>query len=229
MQPLYTDEQFIQAKSTDLLPCKCYECHSSFLIMKKRITQHLKGNPKHSVKYCSPICSARRFRTNKKVTCICCSSEIEKNVCEITRSKNQRFFCNRSCAAIYNNRNKKKGNRRSKLERWIETNLTELFPNLTIEYNKKTIGAELDVYIPSLNLAFELNGIFHYEPIFGNNKLNQIKTNDKFKSELCYNHQIDLCIIDTSNQKYFKPKSSKVYLDIIFNIIKDRLSTFSQK
>jgi len=43
-----------------------------------------------------------------------------------------------------------------------------LYPDLVIHFNKKdAINSELDIYIPSLKLAFELNGIFHYEPIFG--------------------------------------------------------------
>ena len=94
--------------------------------------------------------------------------------------------------------------------------------------DKNTIGAELDIFIPSINIAFELNGIFHYEPIFGPHKLNRIKFNDLLKSDLCYKQKIDLCVIDTSNQKYFKPESSKAYLDIILTIIKERLPTFSQ-
>ena len=35
----------------------------------------------------------------------------------------------------------------------------------------------------------------------------------------CYKRQIDLCIIDTSSQKYFKERTSKKFLDIITNII----------
>ena len=80
-----------------------------------------------------------------------------------------------SCAATYNNKNKTHGTRRSKLECFIEKKLSELYPDLTIHYNQKdTINSELDIYIPSFKLAFELNGIFHYEPIYGEEKLNQI-------------------------------------------------------
>ncbi len=35
--------------------------------------------------------------------------------------------------------------------------------------------------------------------------------------------KIDLCIINTSQQKYINPSTSKKYLDIIVNIIDERL------
>ena len=74
-------------------------------------------------------------------------------------------------------------------------------------------------------MAFELNGIFHYEPIYGNDKLTKIQENDVSKSKACHEHKIDLCIIDTSQQKYVKPSTSQKYLIIIINIINERLLT----
>lgn len=73
-----------------------------------------------------------------------------------------------------------------------------------------------------MKLAFELNGMFHYEPIFGEVKLNQILENNNNKFQSCQKHNISLCYIDTSQQKYFKPKSSQKYLDIITTIINQR-------
>lgn len=184
MKPLYTQEQFDLAKSTDKLPCECYHCSNIFYTEKRYIKSHLKN---------------------------------------VSSSKNK--FCNRSCNATYRNLNKTTGNRRSKLEIYIEEQLTILYPNLLIDFNQKSaIGSELDIFIPSLNIAFELNGIFHYEPIFGTNKLDQIQSNDKNKFQLCIEHKIDLCIIDTSAQKYVKPSTSQKYLDIIINIINERIT-----
>jgi len=87
----------------------------------------------------------------------------------------------------------------------------------------------VNIYIPSLQLAFELNGIFHYEPIFGktknekNDKLNKIKDHDKGKFKSCIEKEISLCIIDTSLQKHFTEKSSQKYLDIVCEIISKEL------
>ena len=98
------------------------------------------------------------------------------------------------------------------------------YSNLDFIFNSKNaINSELDIYIPALNLAFELNGIFHYEPIYGVKKLTSIQNNDNRKFRACLEKGIELVIIDTSNQIYFKEKSSKKYLDIISNIINNKL------
>ena len=133
-------------------------------------------------------------------------------------------FCSYVCNGNYNSRNKKTGTKISKLEKWIESKLKFLYPSLVVNYNKNdTINAELDIYIPSLKLAFELNGPFHYEPIFGEEKLKSTQTNDKRKFQACLEHKIELCIIDTSKQRYFKEKTSNEYLCIITNIIEQKL------
>lgn len=169
--------------------------------------------------YCCNKCKYKHCKV--KVRCTGCNKEIIKRKTEIKKSKSGNSFCSRSCSTTYNNKNKTNGTRRSKLEKYIEEQLTILYPNLEIIFNdKETISSELDIYIPSLKLAFELNGIFHYEPIYGEDKLNQIQNNDERKFQLCLKHGIELCIIDTSNQKYFKPKTSNKYLDIIIRIIK---------
>jgi len=107
---------------------------------------------------------------------------------------------------------------------YLEDTLIELYPNLEMDFNKTdAIESELDVFIPSMKLGIELNGIFHYEPIYGKEKLTQIKNNDSRKFQACIERQIELCIIDTSQQKYFKEETSKKYLDIITEIIDSKL------
>jgi hypothetical protein len=222
MKKLFTEDEFNIAKSYDSLYCECYNCETPFLIQKKLIKQELK-HKRNRCKFCSTKCN--NLINNKKlslvVKCLNCNTEFEKALCQIKKSPNH--FCSKSCSVTYNNKHKRHGNRRSKLEVWIERRLTDLYPELHIDYNKSdTIGSELDIYIPSLNIAFELNGIFHYEPIYGIDKLSKIKENDLSKSKACHDYKIDLCIIDTSNQKYVKPSTSQKYLDIIINIINQR-------
>lgn len=133
-------------------------------------------------------------------------------------------FCSRSCAGKYNNSNKKHGYRRSKLEILVEQKLLDRYTDLEFHFNRKdAIKSELDVYIPSLKLAFELNGVFHYEPIYSEEQLKTIQNNDDRKFQACIERGIELCIIDTSKQKRFNELTSKQYIDIIFNIIDRRL------
>ncbi len=221
MKPLYTSEEFTLAKSTDLLPLECVRCSTSFLKPKKEINYELKNN-RGAVRFCSISCSSLFNKPEKRlVSCINCDNQFLKRPSHIERSSNH--FCSRSCAATYNNKHKTTGNRRSKLEVYLEEQLTSLYPELNILFNKKeAIGSELDIFIPSLQLAFELNGIFHYEPIYGSEKLNQIQSNDSNKFQKCQELGISLCIIDTSQQKYFKESTSKKYLDIITSIINQR-------
>jgi len=200
---------------------KCDYCHSSF----KRSSKDLASANLKSTKrtFCGRKCANFSQKTKKKIHCVNCGIIFEKAPSQIKKTLNH--FCSRSCSASYNNKNKSYGARRSKLECWLETRLSTLYSKLQIEYNSKSaIGSELDIYIPSLRLAFELNGIFHYEPIFGESKLNKVQNNDQNKFQACIANNISLCIIDTSQQKHFKPKTSQKYLDIITNIINNNLA-----
>ena len=103
---------------------------------------------------------------------------------------------------------------------WLEQQLSLLYPSLEFHFNRKdAIKAELDIYIPSLKLAFELNGIFHYEPIFGPEQLTKIQNIDQRKYQACIEHNIELCLVDVSSFSYFKPSGCEKYLTIIRNVI----------
>lgn len=218
MKPLYTPEEFKLAKSQDLLPIECYHCEKTFYLKKCEINRILLPNQPRQGNYCSKKCQSISQTTIKDVICNNCGIVFKKQINQIKKSSNH--FCSRSCAAKYNNTHKTKGNRRSKLEEYLEAELIKIYPNLEIHFNRKnTINSELDIYIPSLKLAFELNGIFHYEPIFGKNKLNQTTNNDNRKFQACLERGIELCIIDTSQQNYFKIETSQKYLNIICDVI----------
>ena len=218
MIPLYTKEEFDSAKSTHKLLCECVECGETFYKEKRVIKRTFTGYDGNLGNFCSRTCAHQSKNRNLEVGCTQCGLLFNKHLSQINRSKNQ--FCSCSCAATYNNTHKKHGTRKSKLEIWLETKLTDLYPDLEIHFNRKdTINSELDIYVPSLKLAFELNGIFHYEPIFGDVKLNQIQNNDNRKFQACLERGIELCIIDTSQQKYFKEKTSQKYLNIILEVM----------
>lgn len=160
--------------------------------------------------------------TRQKIKCDNCNKTFEKQINQIKKSKHH--FCCSSCAGTYHNAHKTHGCRRSKIEFWIEKELTKLYPNIPILYNDvKTAELELDIYIPTLFLAFELNGIFHYEPIFGLNKLSKTQCNDQSKFQKCIAKNIELCVIDISSLSYFKEQKAQKYLNIITSIIDSKL------
>lgn len=221
MKPLYTKKQFDKAITTDKLPCRCYQCDKVFYKEKKAIVSAMNKRSGHNGKYCSQKCLGNHKNKETLVACKNCNKEFLKKANQIKKSKNN--FCCRSCAGTYNSTHKTHGTRRSKLEIYLEEQLTIFYPDLHIDYNKKeAINSELDIYIPSLKLAIELNGIFHYEPIYGDEKLSKIQNNDGRKFQACAEQYISLCIIDTSKQKYFKESTSQEFLNIIINIINNK-------
>ncbi len=215
-------ESYLDKKYNELIRCECDFCNKEFTILQKYLKHKIKfKNPEHL--YCSNDCSHKAAFNQKIVPCNNCGKEFYKKISQINRSPNN--FCCQSCSATYTNTHKTKGTRRSKLEQYLEKELPLLYPTLEIQFNKKdAINSELDIYIPSLKLAFELNGIFHYEPIYGEDKLKQIQNNDNRKFQACLEKRIELCIIDSSKQERFTEKSSKQYLDIISNIINTKLA-----
>ena len=136
------------------------------------------------------------------------------------KNKSARNFCSRSCAATYNNTHKTTGTRRSKLEAYLEQQLRSEFPQLELTCNgKDAIGSELDFYFPQLRLAIELNGIFHYEPIYGTDKLERIQANDQQKSIACNKAGIEFCTIDTSTVTHVTSTIKERYWTIVKDLV----------
>lgn len=230
------DPQFINyinsQKPNSNIELQCPYCDGYFS-MKKNIIQYSMSKKRKKYKnykintiYCGAECSHLAKRNAVNVNCLQCNKSFTKLPNQIKR--HPKNFCSRSCAATYRNNHKITGTKRSRLEFWIESKLKELYSSLDIEYNKKEIiNSELDIYIPSLRIAFELNGIFHYEPIYGLDRLLSIKNNDDRKFQACLEKGIELVIIDSSAQKHFTEKSSQKYLDIITNIVNLKLTNAS--
>jgi hypothetical protein len=221
MKRLYDEGLFNASNTKALFELSCEFCSSTFLKSKKEILSRKIHAKRNKCDYCSIRCLGLSKRKKREVNCAQCGSTVVRAPSQISKNN----FCNHSCAATHGQANKTKGNRRSKLEEWVEEQLTTIYPNLVVYYNsREAINSELDIYIPSLKIAFELNGIFHYEPIFGEEKLASIKNNDRRKFAACIEAGISLCLIDCSQHKYVKPKTSQKYLDIIVNIINEQIS-----
>jgi len=230
-QFLFSEWEYYDSSYKEEFPIKCFNCGETFYRSKIKIHVFLRKNRENM--FCSSEC-CKEFQTKNKtqiVKCTQCGKECKKLLSQIKKSKSGNNFCSSSCAAKYNNTHKISGYRRSKLETYLQNVLEEKYTNLNIEYNdRETLdGLELDIYIPSLNLAFELNGIFHYQPVFGksdeerDSKFQNILGKDFKKQQLCQEKKIDLCVIDISSQKKFTIKSSQKFVDAICFVIDKRL------
>lgn len=219
---LTSQDDYQKSKYKDLIKFECQHCHKEFTRPHKEVKYSLKIG--ENISYCSRDCNYKSRFNGETKPCSNCNNPVYRRPKDIKKLKSNRFFCCQSCAATYNNTHKTKGYRRSKLELYLETNLNQLFSDLIIKYNdKEAINSELDIFIPSLSLAIELNGIFHYEPIYGQDKLGKIQNNDNRKFQACLERNIELCIIDTSKLSYFKERTARPYLDIVVNLIKNKL------
>ena len=226
MIKLFTEEDFNNAKSNDKLPLQCKGCGKTFYVPKKTIKFVESHQNKGTCEFCSQHCVNQERKKRIKVKCYQCGKEFEIKNHQYSHSRTKHFFCSKSCAAFYNNTHKNYGFTRSKLEIYLESKLNELYPQLEILYNdRKAIKSELDIFIPKYKLAFELNGIVHYEPIYGKDTFEYVQNRDKNKFQLCQENNISLCVIDTSSLKYFKEQNAIKYLNIITEIINSRLVT----
>jgi hypothetical protein len=213
-------EDILHLKCNDLIPVHCKICKTDFNIKAIYARSMIKGIIKVKQYFCSRNCARANQKSEysfKEISCKGCK-------CMFLRKNRVQKFCSKSCSRTYHNTHKTFGIKRSKLEKYIEEQLTILFPDLEISYNRKdTINSELDIYIPSLKLGVELNGIFHYEPIFSSEQLARSQNNDQRKMQACIERGIELCVIDTSHQTYFKPASSMQFLDIITHLVTSKL------
>lgn len=191
--------------------CTCDYCYVDFYKPIAEVKRCIKN-------YCSKKCMGMGNITKQEVECKHCEVKFLKLPSQILKSPNH--YCSSSCAASYNNAHKTYGIRRAKLEVYLEEQIRAHYSELELICNQKTaIESELDFYFPQLRFAIELNGITHYEPIYGEKTFNKIQNNDKRKIIACYEKDIELAIVDSSSCSYLSPKNKEKYKNIVFELI----------
>jgi hypothetical protein len=156
-------------------------------------------NPASKHFFCSRPCMAQHQIEKIVENCKNCNKPVSRVPSQRKNSVN--VFCNSSCSATYNNKHKTHGTRRSKLEQFVEANLQRKYPGLVFISNGLLDGFEFDLYFPKLQLCIEFNGIFHYQPIYGAKKFEQITNRDNEKVLYCKLKNLQLVVIPCLEQR----------------------------
>jgi endogenous inhibitor of DNA gyrase (YacG/DUF329 family) len=194
---------------------KCLTCGKKIY----RIGSHIKKYPKS---YCSRKCYGLSFQVPRcNILCKKCGKQITRKLTHINKYKNQ--FCSRKCATCYI-RIFSKVAARSKIEEFLFNLIKTDFPILTIEQNIRSLlscGYEIDIWIPQINLAIELNGPVHYFNIYGNLDITQ--QHDTTKRDEINQRGYKFIVIDVSQNNYKKTKNlvCEEYLNVIKPMIVD--------
>jgi hypothetical protein len=141
---------------------KCHWCNKEYEVSSTKKAKSLYHYNKEGVKYyCSPECrfAARGRSKILSEKCANCGKIFKPTTKKDKRCKSINRFCCHSCAAKYNNKHKTTGNRRSKLEKWLE----EKFQSKTaISYiiDKVQSLAELLLCVAEAKVSCGLDAVF---------------------------------------------------------------------
>ncbi len=189
-----------------MITFKCHQCSHQTERSAKNFHPERGDYPRFCTRKCMNIFKGKLIAS----VCVNCN----KNVLKEKSKLSPNIFCSNSCSASYNNRFKRKS-RRSRCEQLLCEMITASFPLLHLITNDKTAlnGYEVDIYIPSLRLAIEWNGIVHFQPLYGEDKLETIQRRDSEKVQLAAANKINLIVIPdlVSTEKYVK----RAFNDII--------------
>lgn len=214
-----TKELIISGRKRLCYLIKCEQCSILHYKEEHELTRGLRRN---KIFFCSEKCRSDYYSTSLEMNCTNCNKQFNITPSQLAKSKSGNTFCSKSCAATYNNRHKKFGTRRSKLEHYIEEQINLKYPTLKMECNSiSIIGSELDFYFPELQIAIQINGIFHFRPIYGQERLEKIQKLDIEKRIKCDEFAIKLYEIDCSADNCFNDKTASLRWEQVINILEE--------
>lgn len=161
-----------------------------------------------------------------QLLCEGCGKPVERTASQLKKTKHGKPYCSKGCRMKHYNANilERTANQRSKAEDILFGMIVADFPTLNVLANdRETLdGLEIDLYIPSANLAIELNGPVHYMPIYGDERLEQVQMKDARKHLELHQRGIRLLVLDISRLQTRKKTEaflSEQYTDIIKPLI----------
>lgn len=128
----------------------------------------------------------------KRVDWIC--PQCGKHLLLAPADASKRKYCSGTCRNLATNASK--NGAVSKAERILCSILEK--SGYQVDTNRRDIlqGLEIDIYIPALNVGIEYNGIYHLQPIHGQEMLDRIQKKDAIKKELADQLGLKLIVIE---------------------------------
>ncbi len=105
----------------------------------------------------------------------------------------------------------------SKLERYLAFELNKLGYKVELhkEHHLKNQALQIDIFLPTIGVAIEVDGPTHFEPIFGQDKLEKIQKSDRQKTGLILS-----CGYYFIRIKHIKKLSHRFQRDTLNKIVK---------
>jgi len=204
---------------------KCDQCSTIYKITPQKYKKKSKNIHSFCSRRCSDAFRLEGKRTKQKKVAVKRKKREKYFICpfcqrEFLSCDKIRKFCSGSCRSraldLRQFAHSNKGSSRSKIEIFIENKLKLDFPRLEIIFNDRSlIGGELDIYIPALKVAFELNGVVHYKPIYGKNTFEKVKSRDGQKLIKCRGEGVELFVVNLGVKKLSVGDSERIYSQIV--------------
>lgn len=151
--------------------------------------------------FCSRACKTEASKKRHTANCAVCGKSVTRQLSQLKKSKSGNIFCSPECGTIWSNWQGPKFKSKSALEDQLGMALQKMFPEIEICLGDRSpLDSSVDIWIPSLKLAIEVNGPHHFGPI-RNNLVAYLKTikNDLRKIRQAKKAGIKLYVLNTGN------------------------------